>query len=342
MDDVILSVRDLRMDFPVRKGLLGRSHSLVKAVDGVSFDVRRGEFYGIVGESGSGKTTAGRCVMRVLDPTSGSVVYTTASGADVDLTTLDRSGLREIWREIRMIFQDPQSSLNPRLPIVEIIGQSLRSYGLASGGDLADEVRRLLSDVGMRPEVLHRYPGAFSGGQRQRIGVARALATRPRLIIADEAVSALDVSIQAQTLNLLQDLQEKYDLTFIFIAHDLAVVEHVCDRIAVMYKGRIVEEAATDTLFGAPLHPYTRMLLDAVPVPDPSRRRKRVRATRAPAQNGDHLAPACSFAPRCPHAREICRSDHPDLRQIGATRVACHFAGELAPQLVPWGAVDTA
>jgi peptide/nickel transport system ATP-binding protein len=265
-------VRNLSLHYPLREGVL-------KAVDDVSFDVRRGETFGIVGESGSGKTTLGRCIMRILNPTSGEVIYRGDPRGETDLVGLSDSELREIWRQIRMVFQDPQSSLNPRLPVLELIGQALRTSEGLSGKALADRVAQLLKDVGLRPEILHRYPAAFSGGQRQRIGIARALATRPQLVIADEAVSALDVSIQAQILNLLQDLQEQYQLTYIFIAHDLAVVEHICDRVAVMKRGRIVELADKRTLFDNPQHEYTRSLLDAVPIPDP---RLRTRGTRQP------------------------------------------------------------
>ncbi len=272
MSDIVLSVRNLSLHYPLREGVL-------KAVDDVSFDVRRGETFGIVGESGSGKTTLGRCIMRILNPTSGEVIYRGDPRGETDLVGLSDSELREIWRQIRMVFQDPQSSLNPRLPVLELIGQALRTSEGLSGKALADRVAQLLKDVGLRPEILHRYPAAFSGGQRQRIGIARALATSPQLVIADEAVSALDVSIQAQILNLLQDLQEQYQLTYIFIAHDLAVVEHICDRVAVMKRGRIVELAEKRTLFDSPQHEYTRSLLEAVPIPDP---RLRTRGTRQP------------------------------------------------------------
>ncbi|MEM8745046.1 MAG: ATP-binding cassette domain-containing protein, partial [Pseudomonadota bacterium] len=271
----ILSVRNLSMKFPVRKGIFGRSSSVVTAVKNVSFDVMEGETFGIVGESGSGKTTTGRCIMRVLDPTEGSIRFQSKTLGEVDLAALGKEELRTVWREIRMIFQDPQSSLNPRLPIVEIVGQCLKANGLASGREVSDRVGKLLEDVGLRPEMMQRYPGAFSGGQRQRIGIARALAPEPRLVVADEAVSALDVSIQAQTLNLLSDLQGEYGLTYVFIAHDLAVVEHICDRIAVMYLGEIVELADKKTLFASPQHPYTRQLLSAVPVSDPRQRKRR-------------------------------------------------------------------
>ncbi|MGB3555961.1 MAG: ATP-binding cassette domain-containing protein, partial [Jannaschia sp.] len=288
MDPPILRVRDLAMHFPVRSGFLQRQTGTVKAVDGVSFDVTRGETFGIVGESGSGKTTLGRCIMRILDPTEGRIEFNGKGAASVSLTDSDADDLRTVWRDIRMVFQDPQSSLNPRLPVIEIVGQCLRKSEGLRGRALANRVASLLGDVGLRPHILHQYPGAFSGGQRQRLGIARALATNPQLVVADEAVSALDVSIQAQTLNLLQDLQEQFDLTYVFIAHDLAVVEHICDRVAVMYLGEIVEVADRDTLFGDPCHPYTRTLLAAVPVPDPRRRpARRVRRVIGEARAAD-------------------------------------------------------
>ena len=328
MTDAILEVQDLDMHFPKGAGLFGKATGTVRAVDGVSFTVQRGETFGIVGESGSGKTTLGRCIMRILDPTGGSVAYHAKDKPTVDLTTQSRDELRTIWRDIRMVFQDPQASLNPRLPVIEIVGQVLRKTENLKGQDLADRVSALLVQVGLRPELLHRYPGAFSGGQRQRLGIARALATRPELVIADEAVSALDVSIQAQTLNLLQDLQEDFSLTYIFIAHDLAVVDHICDRIAVMYLGQIVELASRDELFGDPKHPYTRTLLSAVPVPDPRARKERKR-TRASPPDGGIGDTGCRFAARCPHARDLCRQENPPKRNIGGTDVLCHFAGDV-------------
>ncbi|MHA3976902.1 ABC transporter ATP-binding protein [Halovulum sp. GXIMD14794] len=328
MNDVILDVRDLSMHFPVRAGMFGKNHAVVRAVDNVSFDVRRGETFGIVGESGSGKTTLGRCIMRILGPTGGEIAYASEGAGQVDLASVDDSQMRDLWREIRMIFQDPQSSLNPRLPVIELVGQVLRKAEGLKGGALADRVAELLKSVGLRPEILHRYPAAFSGGQRQRIGIARALATRPQLVIADEAVSALDVSIQAQTLNLLQDLQEEFGLTYVFIAHDLAVVEHICDRVAVMFLGEIVELADTETLFASPKHPYTRALLSAVPVPDPRKRTDRRLRAAAPAEVTD-TASACKFAARCPHAQDLCRRQRPQKRVVDGAEVLCHFAGEI-------------
>ena len=327
MTDTILKVRDLDMHFGIGGGFFRASTDTVRAVDKVSFDVYRGETFGVVGESGSGKTTLGRCIMRILNPNGGTIEYAGKDRAPVELVGGDTDLMRNIWRDIRMVFQDPQSSLNPRLPVIEIVGQCLRKAEKLKGRALADRVAGLLQQVGLRPEILHRYPGAFSGGQRQRLGIARALATNPELVIADEAVSALDVSIQAQTLNLMQDLQEEFDLTYVFIAHDLAVVEHICNRVAVMYLGQIVELATTDELFGDPKHPYTRALLSAVPVPDP-----RVRAKeRVPVGLSDVVSTdtGCRFAPRCPHATDLCRAEPPPKKQINGADVLCHFAGEL-------------
>nr|WP_319385047.1 oligopeptide/dipeptide ABC transporter ATP-binding protein [uncultured Roseibium sp.] len=327
MSETVLKVRDLDMHFPIGGGFFGKPTSTVKAVDKVSFDVRRRETFGIVGESGSGKTTLGRCIMRVLTPSAGSIVLKRNEKPESDLCQADKTVLRDVWKDMRMVFQDPQSSLNPRLRVIELIGQSLRKSEGLSGQALSDRVAQLLRQVGLRPEFLMRYPNAFSGGQRQRLGIARALATSPEVIIADEAVSALDVSIQAQILNLMQDLQEQFDLTYVFIAHDLAVVEHFCDRIAVMYLGQIVELADTETLFRSPKHPYTRTLLDAVPIPDPRLRRKRARAAKL--ADGSQAGAGCRFAARCAHATDLCRSTVPPRKEVGGADVLCHFAGEI-------------
>lgn len=325
MTDVLMQVRDLDMHFPgAAKGR--KAANPIRAVDGVSFDVRRGESFGIVGESGSGKTTLGRCLMQIISPTSGSVRFNGKGKPGVEMTAADARALREIWRDIRMVFQDPQSSLNPRLRVIDLIGQSLRRAEGLTGQALADRVSELLLQVGLRPEFLLRYPNAFSGGQRQRLGIARALATQPELIIADEAVSALDVSIQAQTLNLLMDLQEQFDLTYVFIAHDLAVVEHFCDRIAVMYRGRIVELAETQELFATPRHPYTRALLASVPIPDPRQRKPRALDKVPEAEVGQD---GCQFAGRCSHATELCRTSRPAGRRVGGADVLCHYAGDI-------------
>ena len=327
MSEPILEVRDLQMTFPIGGGFFGGPTDTVRAVDNVSFDVHRGETFGIVGESGSGKTTLGRCIMRVLNPTSGRITLHRTGRAPDELVTANRKLLTEIWRDVRMVFQDPQSSLNPRLRVVELVGQCLRKSEGLSGAELATRVGELLEQVGLPKEFLMRFPNAFSGGQRQRLGIARALATGPELVIADEAVSALDVSIQAQTLNLMQDLQEKFDLTYIFVAHDLAVVEHICDRIAVMYLGQIVELAHRDELFQDPKHPYTRALLSAVPIPDP-RARKRGQ-NRKSLSDGAVAKTGCKFASRCPHVTDLCRAETPPMKNINGTDVLCHFAGDV-------------
>ncbi|WP_372574297.1 ABC transporter ATP-binding protein [Ruegeria jejuensis] len=327
MTDPILEIRGLNKHFPTGGGFFGKATGVVKAVDDISFDVIRGETFGIVGESGSGKTTLGRCIMRVLEPSGGTIRFSRNGREPIELAAADKASLTEVWRDMRMVFQDPQSSLNPRLRVIDLVGQCLtKTEGLA-GKDLAERVSSLLEQVGLRPEYLMRYPNAFSGGQRQRLGIARALATRPELVIADEAVSALDVSIQAQTLNLLRDLQEELDLTYVFIAHDIAVVEHFCDRIAVMYMGQIVELATTETLFETPRHPYTRALLGAVPIPDPRARRKRRKTV--PIGDGSLARIGCRFAPRCPHATALCTTKPPPRKTIAGADVLCHHAGDI-------------
>jgi peptide/nickel transport system ATP-binding protein len=327
----ILSVEGLKTHFPIQKGFLRRTVGHVRAVDDVSFSVYQGETLGLVGESGCGKTTLARTVLRVYEPTGGSVVYKRPDGDEVDLATLGHKELKPYRREIRMIFQDPYSSLNPRLPVRELVGESLRINKVAEGKELERRVATLLERVGLRPEYLQRYPHAFSGGERQRIGIARALALNPRLVVADEAVSALDVSIQAQTLNLLQDLQEEFDLTYIFVAHDLSVVQHICDRIAVMYVGKVVEVADNEELFRNPKHPYTEALLGSVPKPDP-RLRPKGKRIRLRGEVADPANPpsGCYFHPRCPYAQEICSRERPALRPVGGgSYAACHFAEQL-------------
>ena len=267
--EYLLEVKDLKKYFPIRRGVFRKHVGDVKAVDGVTFEVRHGETLGLVGESGCGKTTTGRTILRAIEPTGGEILYHTADGSVVDIVELDRVELREMRKHMQMIFQDPYSSLNPRMTVKEIISEPLVCYNIGSAQEREDRVAELLKVVGLDPRYMVRYPHAFSGGQRQRIGIARALALNPELVIADESVSALDVSIQAQVLNLLQDLQEQFNLTYIFIAHDLGVVEHICDRVAVMYVGKIVEVAETETLFHSPKHPYCEALLSAVPRPDP-------------------------------------------------------------------------
>ncbi len=327
----LLDVRGLKVHFPIQKGFFRRTVGHVKAVDGVDLDVREGETLSLVGESGCGKTTTGRAILRIYQPTAGSIVYHPKSGEPVDLATLSTRELKPFRREIRMIFQDPQSSLNPRLTVLDIVGQPLKVNKVARGSELEDRVATLLRKVGLRPEYIRRYPHAFSGGERQRIGIARALALNPRLVVADEAVSALDVSVQAQTLNLLQDLQDEFGLTYLFIAHDLSVVEHISDRVAVMYVGRIVEQARTEDLFAAPRHPYTEALLSAVPIPDPRLRRAggRIRLQGEVADPA-RPPPGCAFHPRCRYATERCKVEPPPLRDLGGGHLsACHYAEEL-------------
>jgi oligopeptide/dipeptide ABC transporter ATP-binding protein len=325
MTEPLLEVSELVKHYPIRRGLFGRESGQVRAVDGVSFDVRRGEVLGLVGESGCGKTTTGRCILRLIEPTSGTVRF---DGRDI--TRLSRRELRPLRRQMQVIFQDPYSSLNPRLTVGSMLGEALAIHGLARGAKARTRVAELLELVGLSPDHARRYPHEFSGGQRQRIGVARALAVEPRLIVADEPVSALDVSIQAQIVNLLQELQRKMGLTYLFVAHDLSVVEHISDRVAVMYLGRIVELAGAEALYRTPRHPYTLSLLSAIPVPDPERRRSRIVLT------GDVPSPAsppagCRFHPRCPIARERCFREQPALCEVAPGHAsACHFAGELA------------
>jgi len=327
----LLEVQDLQMHYPIQRGLLRRTIGMVKAVDGVTFTIHTGETLGLVGESGCGKTTTGRAILRAVEPTGGQIRYHRRDGETVDLASLDELHLKPYRREIRMIFQDPYSSLNPRMTLLQLIGDPLLINRIASGKALEERVARLLRRVGLRPEYMRRYPHAFSGGERQRISIARALALDPRLVVADEAVSALDVSVRAQILNLLQDLQDEFELTYLFIAHDLSVVEHICDRVAVMYVGKLVELAPTDELYRHPQHPYTEALLSAVPIADPRLRDK----SRRIVLQGDVPDPAnapsgCSFHPRCPYAQERCKVEEPSLREIRPGHyAACHFSEEL-------------
>jgi oligopeptide transport system ATP-binding protein len=322
----LLEVTGLTKHFPIRKGLFSRVVGQVRAVDGVSFHVRKGETLGLVGESGCGKTTTGRCILRLIEPTSGSVRF---EGQEV--TTLGRDALRAMRRRIQIVFQDPYSSLNPRLTIGSMLAEPLEIHGLAKGAKAHERIAELLTLVGLSPDHARRYPHEFSGGQRQRLGIARALAVEPQLLVLDEPVSALDVSIQAQIINLLQDLQKRIGLTYLFVAHDLSVVEHISDRVAVMYLGRIVEIADRDALYSDPRHPYTKSLLSAVPVPDPDRRSQRI------VLKGDVPSPArppsgCHFHPRCFLAEKVgglarCAAEDPALREVSPGHwVACHFA----------------
>jgi peptide/nickel transport system ATP-binding protein len=334
-DDVLLEVRNLKKHFPIHGGLLRRVVGQVKAVDGVNFYIKKGETLGLVGESGCGKSTTGRTILRLYDATDGDIIFNDPELGQVNLAKLTPSELRRVRPNMQIIFQDPFSSLDPRMTVGRIIAEPLIINKVVKGQALRDRVAELLTVVGLRPEHASRYPHAFSGGQRQRIGIARALALNPKLIICDEPVSALDVSVQAQVLNLLEDLQAKFDLTYLFVAHDLSVVEHISDRVAVMYVGYLVEMAETEELYYNPKHPYTEALLAAIPKPDP---RNRTRPVRLP---GDVPSPAnppsgCYFHPRCPYAQEICKSERPPLRDIGNEHwVACHFAEELSLKGIP-------
>ncbi len=312
-DEVLLEVRDLVKHFPVAGGLFGGRSGVVRAVDGVSFTIRRGETLGLVGESGCGKTTTGRCVLQLERPTSGAVVF-----EGRDLTQLSAAELRAVRRRIQVIFQDPYSSLNPRMTVGQIIAEPLAVHGIVrTAAGRRDRVGELLRHVGLLARHAERYPHQLSGGQRQRVGIARALAVEPSLIICDEPVSALDVSIQAQIINLLEDLQSEFGLTYLFIAHDLAVVRHISDRIAVMYLGHIVEVADRKALYDEPLHPYTRALLAAVPIPDPELEARREHiVVRGEVPSPLNPPSGCVFHPRCPVAIDRCRVDVPPLREV--------------------------
>jgi peptide/nickel transport system ATP-binding protein len=326
----ILEVRELKKYFPIRSGFFRRVVGNVKAVDGVTFEVPEGKTLGLVGESGCGKTTTGLCVLRGVEPTAGEVVFHDEELGAVDVVNADSDTLRHIRRNMQKIFQDPYNSLNPRMTLLEIVGEPLIVNQGMKGRELEDRVAELLRVVGLHPEYMRRFPHAFSGGQRQRIGIARALALEPRFIVADEPVSALDVSIQAQVLNLLQDLQEDFGLSYLFIAHDLSVVEHISDRVAVMYVGKIVETAETESLYNNPLHPYTEALLSNAPKPDPDLESNRL------VLHGEVPSPAnppsgCYFHPRCPYAQGVCSTETPPLREIEPDHfAACHFADELS------------
>ncbi|WP_207953051.1 ABC transporter ATP-binding protein [Paenibacillus agricola] len=316
----LLEVKGLKKHFPIKKGMFSKKTGSVRAVDGLDFIVRRGETLGIVGESGCGKSTAGQLILRLLDETEGEIWF-----EGVDLTKLNKEETRKIRRDLQIIFQDPFASLNPRMKVEDIIAEPLKVHGLYKGAELKQKVAELLEVVGLGPHHASRHPHEFSGGQRQRIGIARALALKPKLIVCDEPVSALDVSIQSQILNLLKKLQKEFQLTYIFIAHGLPAVKHISDRIAVMYLGKIVELADCDALFAHPMHPYTEALISAVPIPDPTQRKERI------VLQGDLPSPSnppsgCNFHTRCPYVQEICRQTEPPLQQVTEGHYsACHF-----------------
>ena len=327
--EFVIELKGVKKYYPIESGFLRKVTGYVKAVDDVDLYIKPGETLGLVGESGCGKSTLGRCILRAIDPTDGVIHFKRPNGEVVDLARLDHHQLRALRQEIQMIFQDPYSSLDPRMTVLEIVGEPLISNKIAKGKEIEDRVKELMQVVGLEIKHLKRFPHAFSGGQRQRIGIARALALQPKLIVADEPVSALDVSIQAQILNLLEELQQEFELTYLFVAHDLSVIEHISDRVAVMYAGKIVEVASVDELFSAPKHPYTEVLLSAVPKPDPESKMQRI---ILPGEVANPVNPpnGCLFHPRCLYAKEICQQAEPAMNQVAPGRFArCHFTAEL-------------
>jgi len=316
----ILTVEGLKKYFPIKAGVFSRVTGYVKAVDGVDFKIRSGEAYGLVGESGCGKSTAGMTILRMLEPTDGKVFF-----KDKDLSSMDKDVLRKMRREMQIIFQDPYSSLNPRMSVGEAIGEALEVHGIATGKEKKERVVSVLRDCGLDEHHVRRYPHEFSGGQRQRIGIARALILEPEFIVADEPVSALDVSIQSQIINLLERLQEKYGLTFLFISHDLSVVKHISDRVGVMYLGRIIEDAPKKALYSSPLHPYSQALLSAVPTIKPGVKKERI-ILKGDVPSPSNPPPGCTFHTRCPYAIDICSEQEPELKKVGPDHHAsCHL-----------------
>jgi peptide/nickel transport system ATP-binding protein len=329
-EDVILELRGLKVTFPIRRGFLRRKVGEVRAVDDVSFHIRRGETLALVGETGCGKTTTARSILRAIEPSGGEVLFRRGDGRVVDVAHLSRQQLRPLRREMQLIFQDPYSSLNGRMTLLDIVGEPLLVNGVRSRAERVERVRELLRLVGLPPQFMRRYPHAFSGGQRQRIVIARALALHPSLVVADEAVSALDVSVKAQVLNLLLELQEKLGLTYLFVSHDLSVVRHISDRVAVMYVGQMVELGDRDAIFQAPRHPYTAALLGSIPKPDPRHRGQRT-PLKGEVANPAHPPSGCYFHPRCPHAIDRCRVERPSWQEIApGHHVRCLRANELS------------
>ena len=326
---ILLDVSGLQKFFPIRQGLFRRTVGYVRAVDDVSFTVTKGETLALVGESGCGKTTTARAILRAVEPTGGTVKFLSQSGEVIDVTNVPRKALQPLRKEMQLIFQDPWSSLNPRMTLLDLVGEPLLVHGVSSASERQARVEALLKRVGLRPEYMGRYPHAFSGGQRQRIGIARALALRPSLVVADEPVSALDVSVQAQILNLLLELQEEFGLTYLFVSHDLAVVKHLSDRVAVMYAGKIVEMGVAAKVFAAPQHPYTEALLSAVPEPNPDWKSRRI-VLEGDVPDPANLPTGCAFHPRCRHVIDRCRTEAPVLQSSADGHlVRCHRASEL-------------
>jgi oligopeptide/dipeptide ABC transporter ATP-binding protein len=329
-NEILLEVKNLKKYFPINRGVFRRVVGYVKAVDRVDLFIRQGETLGLVGESGCGKTTLGRSILRLIEPTDGEVWFKTDKGKKLDITKLEDREIKSLRREMRMIFQDPYGSLNPRMTVMDIVGEPLIIHKVAQGKEIEDRVRTLLKIVGLNPRYMRRYPHEFSGGQRQRIGIARALALNPRLVIADEPVSALDVSVQAQVINLLEELQVQFNLTYLFIAHDLSVVYHISNRIAVMYVGKIMEVGEAEEVYQGPRHPYTEALMSAVPVIDPDVKPERI-LLQGDVPNPANAPSGCTFHPRCQYAKKICSQEEPPLEDIGDEHyVACHFADDFS------------